>query len=77
MLLLEILFSYMKKVHNPLDVDPEDSTLFLQSNDMYLGIGVLQMTSQPDISSNHDMLSVFHDRCRQFLIEGCKQIKKR
>ncbi|KAE9528850.1 hypothetical protein AGLY_012425 [Aphis glycines] len=73
----ELLFSYMKKVHNPLDVDLDDSTLFLRSNDMYLGINVLQMTSQPDISSNKDMLAVFHDRCRQFLIEGCKQIKKR
>jgi len=51
----------MKKVHNPLDVDPDDSSLFLQSNDIYLGISVLQMTSQPDISSNKDMFAVFHD----------------
>jgi hypothetical protein len=43
---------------------------------MYLGVNVLQMISQPDIITIKDMLAVFHDRCRQFLIEGCRQIKK-
>lgn len=75
--LLELLFAYMKQVCNPLDVNPNDSTLFLPSNEMYLGISVLQMTSKPDINNNKEMLSIFYDRCRQFLIEGCKQIKKR
>lgn len=67
----------MKKCQNPFDCDLNDRTMFLKNNEMYLGLNVMTLLQSNEINSNKEMLVEFYERCRQFLITPCEQIRKR
>lgn len=51
--------------------------MFLRNEEMYLGFNVMTLVQKPEINSNKKMLIEFYNKCKQFLIVSCKQIKKR
>lgn len=67
----------MKKCPDPFNCDVNYRTMFLRNDEMYLGLNVMTLVQKPEINSNKKMLSDFYDKCRQFLIVSCEQIKKR
>lgn len=73
----ELLYSFIKKCPDPFNCDVEDRTMFLRNEEMYLGFNVMTLIQKPEINSNKQMLTEFYEKCRQFLIVSCKQIKKR
>lgn len=73
----DILYSYMRRCHNPLSIDPADSSYFLPLNQMYLGAEVLTMLQAPDVTRNEIMVKDILERCRAFLIISVKEIKAR
>lgn len=73
----EILYSYMRRCHNPLSVDPNDSSNFLPLNQMYLGIDVMNMLQTPEVIKNQVMVQNILEHCRKFLIISVKEIRAR
>jgi len=67
----------MLKMNKPLEVSPDDSSKFLSNEQMYLGIGVMNELKKTEVFSKKEMLKKFYERCRQFLITACQQIRKR
>lgn len=67
----------MLKMNKPLEVSPDDSSKFLSNEQMYLGIGVMNELKKTEVFSKKEMLKEFYERCRQFLITACQQIRKR
>jgi len=67
----------MLKMNKPLEVSPDDSSKFLPNEQMYLGIGVMNELKKTEVFSKKEMLKEFYERCRQFLITACQQIRKR
>lgn len=54
-------------------IDPNDKSYYLPIGNMYLGVGVFQNIDSLDQSTKLDFL----ERCRNFLITACLEIKKR
>ncbi|CAK1603741.1 unnamed protein product [Parnassius mnemosyne] len=75
----ELLMCYMQRDYVQQNVissiAPEDTRYFLP--EMYLGVKIMIETQKPDISTKKEELKEFYSRCRDFLITGCKEIKKR
>lgn len=74
----EILMCYMQRdyvLQNDISsIVPEDTRYFLPQ--MYLGVKIMIETQKPNISAKKEQLKEFYSRCRDFLITGCKEIKK-
>ncbi|KAL5238901.1 hypothetical protein ACI65C_006311 [Semiaphis heraclei] len=73
----ELLYSYMKRVDDPFQIDPNNQKFFLLPHSQYLGLGVLKIISDPSFNISKETLDYFYVTCRQFLIISCQQIKKR
>lgn len=58
-------------------IEPDNQDKFLSLSSMYLGVEVLKMTESLPIRDNQDLLKNFKERCREFLITSCLEIKKR
>ncbi|KAL5246452.1 hypothetical protein ACI65C_013860 [Semiaphis heraclei] len=61
----------------PEEINITDRKYYLQSKDIYLGVKVINFISRPEITKRPDLLFDFYERCSNFLIEGCIQIKKK
>lgn len=72
-LLLSYMDSKYVNKHALQDIDPENSNHFLELQNIYLGVEIIKNLSQLNETQKINFLS----RCRQFLIIGCLQIKKR
>lgn len=59
------------------DIDPNDQTKYLKSNEMYLGIKLTNFLSCNIITQRQDLLKYFFDNCQSFLRISCLQLKKR
>lgn len=75
----ELLMCYMQRDHvqqNDISsIVPDDSRYFLPQ--MYLGVKIMIETQKPEISTRKDQIKEFYARCRDFIITGCKEMKKR
>lgn len=56
-------------------IDPENTRFFLPQ--MYLGVKIMQEIQKPNIAQQKVLLVEFYTRCRDFLVTGCKGIRKR
>lgn len=56
------------------DIDPNKTDKFINLNNMYLGIQVLEMVQS---NQNNALKEDFFNRCRMFLITACVQIRAR
>ncbi|KAL4718030.1 hypothetical protein ACJJTC_002448 [Scirpophaga incertulas] len=75
----ELLMCYMQRDHvqqsNISSIVPDDTRYFLPQ--MYLGVKIMMETQKPGIAVKKEELKEFYSRCRDFLVTGCKEIKKR
>ena len=58
-------------------LDPSDENNFVPSNQVYLGPNVHKTFQDPNIASNKAMIADVTNRCRQFMVTACIQIKER
>ena len=80
--LYKILLSYFCKpdaihrteLHN---LDPNDESIYLPINQIYLGLAVHGLFQRDDIRSNQNIVTDVRLRCRTFFVILCMQIKKR
>lgn len=80
----DLLSTYMDKSYldrTPLDqIDPTDTSKFISLHNIYLGVKVLKGFSESDILSCPNKVAMekhFRERCRNFIIKGCSEMKKR
>lgn len=81
-LYIDLLRSYMKReeldrVNDITSIDPEDTSKFLPSNQIYLGADIHVLLQSEDYRSRTDMVRGVRVRCRHFMISACQEIKKR
>jgi hypothetical protein len=60
----DILFSFMKKVPNPFEIDPKDESQFIPLKSIYLDAAMFLLTQNKNI--NELMLLIVLKRCRFF-----------
>lgn len=77
----ELLETYMSRDYiyrtNLSELDPCNESHRLRPENMYFGVEVRKMLDQVEIGNNEQLKSDFATSCTDFLIEGCKEIKKR
>lgn len=56
-------------------IDPENTRFFLPQ--IYLGVKIMQEVQKTNIVQQKVLLAEFYTRCRDFLVTGCKEIRKR
>lgn len=62
----------------PLDeIQPDNAEKILPLQQMYLGVKVIDFLQRVEIRENANLKMDFLKGCRQFLIVGCQQLKKR
>lgn len=71
----DILFSFIRKIPNPLTYDPKDESQYLPLKSIYLGASLFLLIQNKNV--NEQMLLDVLKRCRLFLIELCIEIKLR
>lgn len=81
-LYIDLLRSFMKReelnrVTDITSIDPEDSSKFLPTNQIYLGADIHTVLQTQEYRDKADMVRVVRIRCRQFMITACQEIKKR
>lgn len=81
LLFKDLLLSFMKRdyvMKTELSlIDPNRSDRQLRDTEMYLGAAVLQGLKNSSITERKSQLQEFFQRCRNFLVVACYEIKKR
>lgn len=67
----------MRRLNNPLSVDPNNTSYFLPLKQMYLGIDVMNMLQKPEVAKNEVMVQDVLEHCRKFLIISVQEIRAR
>lgn len=81
MLFRDLLLSFMDRTYvmktdlNAVNIERTDR--HLSDNQMYLGVKVMQGLSNPAVLTKRAELHEFLQRCRNFLVVACIEIKKR
>lgn len=77
----ELLSSFMLRSYVQVtkldDIDPTNTTHYLDLEDMYLGLGVSRQLELPEILDKQDILQEFKINCRKFIVVACVGIRKR
>lgn len=82
---MELLCVYVERHYvmqtnlDKINPDPSENSALplVPLQNMYLGIKVMQEMSRPEIASRKDLLKEVRTRCRDFIVEGCKQLRQR
>lgn len=76
LLLLIMPASYVN--NTPLDaIDPTDERKYLQTENIYLGLGVEQQLSLPEVANDVNSVKEIRENCKQFIIKAAVGIRKR
>lgn len=59
------------------DVNPEDKSQYLSKSEMNLGAYVMQELQYTNLQARPDLIDYFQDRCQEFLVQACVEIRKR
>lgn len=59
------------------EVDPTDSSKFLEKHNLYLGIKAMNAISNKEIQNRKDLLDIFYEKVLDFMKTLCMEIKKR
>ncbi|XP_012536395.2 uncharacterized protein LOC105836713 isoform X1 [Monomorium pharaonis] len=77
----DLLLCFMKRnyvLSKPItEIDPTDSSKFLEKPNLYLGIKVMNAISNKEIQNRKDMLVIFYENVLNFMKTLCMEIKKR
>ncbi|CAB3223225.1 unnamed protein product [Arctia plantaginis] len=58
-------------------IDPTNENLYLNLDDIYLGLGVRKQLSLPEVANNENDIREFRSKCRKFILRAIIGIRKR
>ena len=67
----------INKVKDITMIDPEDDTIYLPVENIYLGSDIHRLLQSDEYINREELVKDVRIRCRQFMITACKEIKKR
>lgn len=64
--------------NTPLDaIDSTDERKYVQTENIYLGLGVEQQLSLPEVANDVNSVKEIREKCKQFIIKAAVGIRKR